>query len=265
MPTLTRTTRFCINESAADTGSGRNSYAASPPMAGLGRFYEIHVACRGEVDPRTGYLINIQEIDAAVRTAAVPLIVEAARDRGGQDASALMPALCRAIGARLGAMLASVRWSLTPYYSLEMSAADPTSFLMRQQFDFAASHRLHTAALSDEENRALYGKCNNPSGHGHNYRIEPVVRVPLHDPPRFTLRDLESMVQALIIERFDHKHLNLDTEEFSARGGLNPSVENIAKVCHGLLTRAIEAHGSGARLHAVTVWETDRTSSTYPA
>src|SRR5207237_934360 len=135
--------------------------------------------------------------------------------------------------------VARVRWKLTPYYSIEMSAASatdksptPPTVLIRQQFEFAASHRLHSPALSDEQNRAAFGKCNLPTGHGHNYRVEPCVESPVGvGGSAMTLADLERVTARTIIDRFDHKHLNQDTKEFDVtRGGVNPSVENIAKV-----------------------------------
>jgi 6-pyruvoyltetrahydropterin/6-carboxytetrahydropterin synthase len=73
-------------------------------------------------------------------------------------------------------------------------------------------------------------------------------------------------VDETIIQRFDHKYLNVDTQEFRAEaGGLNPSVENIAKVCFDLLAPAIRRAAPGVELRSITVWETDRTSCTYPA
>jgi 6-pyruvoyltetrahydropterin/6-carboxytetrahydropterin synthase len=175
----------------------------------------------------------------------------------------------------LGPRLEAVRWRLSPYYSLEMTASSEakppvfpaTTAILRQRFDFAAAHRLHLPTLSTEQNQALFGKCNNPTGHGHNYQFEPSVVVPATaGTPGFTLQDLERLSQSTIIERFDHKHLNQDTAEFDlARGGVNPTVENIARVFYELLSKAIAAMGKGATLRTITVWETDRTSATYPA
>ena len=133
--------------------------------------------------------------------------------------------------------------------------------IVRQMLEFSAAHRLHVPSLDDDENARIFGKCNNPAGHGHNYRIEPSVEV---DPERpISVDAIERITDAVVIERFDHKHLNEQTEEFASQGGLNPSVENIARVCFGLLDRPIA--DAGGMLRAVTVWETDRTSCTYPA
>ena len=79
-------------------------------------------------------------------------------------------------------------------------------------YTFSASHRLHTDTLSAEANRATYGKCNNPHGHGHNYRVEVTVAGPI-DPETgmvINMADLDSVVHKQILDRFDHTNLNLD-------------------------------------------------------
>ncbi len=274
MLTLQRTVRFSVNPPESGAGAAgaeatAPGYSGRPSMCGLGRYYEVEVRCRGEVDPTTGYLLNIQDIDRAVRASVVPIVEKACRERPETDPASLMAEATGALNSALGGSLRALRWRLTPYYSVEMSPSEPSRVVLREQFDFAASHRLHVASLSDEENRRLFGKCNNALGHGHNYRVEPAVavRVGPGRKPALSLQDLERLVSEKVVERFDHRNLNEDTVEFSTRaGGVNPSVENIAKVCYDLLAPAVrEASGGEADLLAVTVWETDRTSSTYPA
>jgi 6-pyruvoyltetrahydropterin/6-carboxytetrahydropterin synthase len=81
----------------------------------------------------------------------------------------------------------------------------------------------------------------------------------------FTLDTLERLAEDRIIRRFDHKNFNIDTPEFGGASGVNPSVENIARVFFELLEPGVrEAGGGGANLRSLTVWETDRTSATYP-
>ena len=139
--------------------------------------------------------------------------------------------------------------------------------LIRQRYEFSAAHRLHVPGLSDQENREVFGKCNNPNGHGHNYVLETRVRMTLSPAGRqpITLLDIERLTEESVIEPLDHKHLNLDTEEFADGTGVIPTVENIARICHDLLTRPVAALGEGISLRSVRVWETDRTSSEYPA
>lgn len=144
--------------------------------------------------------------------------------------------------------------------------SDPGVVLLRQKFDFAAAHRLHVPGWTDEENRRAFGKCNNARGHGHNYQVEPCVAIRLDAPvPTFTLQHLEAITDAAVIQRFDHKHLNEDTSEFATIGGLNPSVENIAKIVFGILAPEIAKASPDAQLRSITVWETDRTCATFPA
>jgi len=224
------------------------------------------VLVQGNPDPRTGYLVDIKRIDMAVRRS-----IGSAIERSGRLDPAVAPMgplaeLIRILTSDLGSALVWVRWRLGPYHAIQMGRDDPSTVLLRQRFEFAAAHRLHVPDLSDEENRRIFGKCNNPNGHGHNYVIEPCVAVSV-DPGGGTtlpLDTIERITNEHVIERFDHKHLNLDTEQFGP-GGVNPSVENIARVCYDLLEGPIRTLGAGVRLRSVTVWETDRTSCTYPA
>lgn len=283
---LTRIVRFIINSpdispaqppdaSTAKPVSG-GGYSGIPAMRGLGRFYELEVRCVGDVHPIYSYLVDIKDIDHAVRESAVPIITRAvfSGESGTQPADPgrvlieILPILNLALSGRV----ASVRLHLSPYYSLELSMPHPQDAardadkvtLLRRKYDFAAAHRLHVPSLSSEENARLFGKCNNPRGHGHNYQVEPCVAVESSTQglARFSARTLDSLVARDILDRFDHKHLNEDTTEFATGTGLNPSVENIARVFFEILAPSIRA--AGAELRHITVWETDRTSSTYP-
>lgn len=267
MVELTRTVRFCVNEPGDEPAEGHNTFAGHPSMRGLGRFYELEVRCRGEVDGQTGYFVNIKTIDQAVRSTGVPIIAKACHERPWSDPATVLPLAAAAIDGALGGCVHEVRWRLSPYYSVAMSPKSAATALLRQQFDLAASHRLHIPALSEDENRQMFGKCNNPSGHGHNYRVEPCVRVRLGDSgARFTLADLERVTDRVIVNPFDHKHFNSDTTEFAIGqpGAVNPSVENIARVFFDRLAPAIRSMNADAELVCLTVWETDKTSCTYP-
>ena len=272
MATLSRTVRFCINPGDQDTAAtehaSHNGYGGHPSSRGWARYYEIQALCRGTPEAHTGYLINIKDIDRAVRAAAVPLVARACRETPQADPAALRPALCDAVngalGGRLPGSLSGLTLRLTPYYRLSMDPADTTTVTIRQRFDFAASHRLHVPELSEDENRRIFGRCNNRNGHGHNYQVEPAVDVTLTDrgEPAISLQEIERITDETLIDPFDHTHLNEDTEQFSWEDGVNPSVENIARVFYEELRAAIER--PGVKLREVTVWETERTSCTYP-
>lgn len=236
-------------------------------MRGLGRHYELDVTCEGSPDPQTGYLVNIKEIDTAVRSRVTPSLAEACARTPHAEPATMLEAMLSTLRDALPTRVKAVRWRLSPYYSVEMSDDVRDRYVIRQQFDFAAAHRLHVDALSDEENRRIFGRCNNPTSHGHNYRVEPAVEASLRNgSPAMTLETLEQLTMRTLIDRFDHKNLSTDLPEFSPPGGVNPSVENIARVMYELLAPQIASHTNGAaRLKALTVWETDRTSCTFEA
>src|SRR5208282_5760970 len=93
-------------------------------------------------------------------------------------------------------------------------------------YEFCASHRLHSGAMSAEDNQTIYGKCNNPWGHGHNYRLEVTVAGPVSTATGMVVNiaDLDRIVKAEILDPFDHKNLNLDVECFRERV---PTSENL--------------------------------------
>ena len=104
---------------------------------------------------------------------------------------------------------------------------------------FNAAHRLHNPTWSDARNQDVFGKCNNPHYHGHNYDLIVKVRGEV-DPETGYVVDmkwLSDIVEEEIEQRFDHKNLNLDTQEFQH---LNPTAENIVVVCWQLLRRRID-------------------------
>lgn len=120
-----------------------------------------------------------------------------------------------------------------------------------RRYLLSASHRLHAPALSDEENRTAYGKCNNPHGHGHNYTIEVLVGGPV-DPQTgmvMNLVQLDEAVKANVLDRFDHTNLNLDPI-FANRV---PTTENLCKVVFQLLEEPL----APAELAHVRVEETE--------
>jgi 6-pyruvoyltetrahydropterin/6-carboxytetrahydropterin synthase len=248
---LSREVRFSIDGVNDVPGDGKptNSYAGYPTLSGLTPWFALRVTLAGEIDRRTSYLRNIQDIDAVVRQIAIPIVRRAVIER--QPAS-LMPSLFDAMrSAWPGATLERLELMLSPLTAISIFAQEHPMIRLSQKFEFSASHRLHEAGLSDEENRAFFGKCNNPSGHGHNYELQVVVRRAEGDLSR--LIDLERAVKP-VVDRLDHRHLNEEIAEFRT---LNPTVENIAKVIFGALKSQV------ADLAAVTVWETPKTWCEY--
>src|SRR5262245_56702993 len=104
-------------------------------------------------------------------------------------------------------------------------------YRVTRQYRFAASHRLHSPDLSEEENRRVYGKCNNPFGHGHNYLIDVSARGPLDQETGWAVdvRRLDELVARQVLEPFDHRNLNEDTQAF---GAAPPTTENLGvEIC----------------------------------
>lgn len=125
---------------------------------------------------------------------------------------------------------------------------------------FNAAHRLHNPAWSDEKNRLVFGKCNNPNFHGHNYDL--IVKVVGEPDPQtgylIDLKLLSNLIKENVLEKFDHKNLNLDTAEFKE---LNPSAENIAIVIYNILREKIDKKFD----LQIRLYETERNFVEYPA
>lgn len=263
---LHRTVRFCLNAPSpgepTDSPRRCNNFAAWPPMRGLGRFYELTVACAGSADPQTGYFLNIKQIDQAFADHVLCYLQTQIAD-GRRAAGAPLGELMRQIISRLqpalGGAVESVQWRLTPYYNLTLRSCDMHRLTIREQFEFSAAHRLHVESLGDPRNREVFGKCNNPAGHGHNYRLEVAVSAPINSDGRvLDVEKLDELVDAVVIQKLDHKNLNVDVAEFAAR---NPSVENIAVVIYDWLAQAVDR--LGVTIEEISVWETGKTVCTY--
>ena len=125
---------------------------------------------------------------------------------------------------------------------------------------FNAAHRLYRPDWSDEKNNAIFGKCNNPNYHGHNYTLEVWIEGEV-DPETGYLIDLKivkDLIGTEVQDRFDHRNLNLDCPEFAH---LNPTAENIAVVIYNILLAEID----DALELKVKLYETERNFVEYPA
>lgn len=123
---------------------------------------------------------------------------------------------------------------------------------------FNAAHRLFNPLWDDETNDRVFGKCNNPNFHGHNYRLEVELDGPIDPETGYVLdmKKLSDIMKLEILERFDHRNLNLDCPEFK---DLIPSAENIALVCWNILREKLPSH---LKLK-VRLWETPRNGVEY--
>lgn len=132
--------------------------------------------------------------------------------------------------------------------------------LVTRRFTFAAAHRLHNPVWSDERNRAVFGYCNNPNGHGHNYTLEVSVTGPIDPDSGYVvdLKALKDLVNAHLIDHVDHKHLNHDTPFLA---GINPTVENLVVAFWLALEPPLVARG--LELRRLKLWETENNVAEY--
>ena len=132
-------------------------------------------------------------------------------------------------------------------------------FFVTRRLHFSAGHRLHRAELSDEENRRIYGKCNNPNGHGHNYWLEVTV-AGSKDPVTgmvVDLKELDAVVRERVLDDVDHASLNDDVEWMR---GVVPTTENLAEAIWMRLRGHVPAPGS---LFEVRLFETEKNFVAY--
>jgi len=128
---------------------------------------------------------------------------------------------------------------------------------LTRRYLFSASHRLHCQQLSEDENRATYGKCNNPYGHGHNYALEVTVSGQVNPQTGMIcdLVDLDNAVRREVLGRFDHQNLNVRQEFKTAV----PTTENLSEVIFNILKQSFTA----AHLERVRLEETMMNSFEY--
>ena len=133
-----------------------------------------------------------------------------------------------------------------------------TAIIRKEHFN--AAHRLHNPAWTDELNAEVFGKCNNPNYHGHNYVLEVKLIGEVDAETGFVMdvNVLKSLIKSNVLDPYDHKNLNLDVAEFKT---LNPTVENIARVIYENLAPHIPANLE----MSIRLYETERNSAEYPA
>jgi 6-pyruvoyltetrahydropterin/6-carboxytetrahydropterin synthase len=244
-----------------------NSWAGWPATNLIVPQLVLRCAVEGEPDPETGYLCNIKEIDDLLRSIVITKLLPA--KIGTHTAEVLLTTVFHEFRSawKLPPRLASLTLALSPYLIFSIKTVgsqnmnlEKNQMQLTQQFEFSAAHRLHCDELSDAENINLFGKCNNPEGHGHNYVVEVTVARDLDDVADagvvVGLEEFETTVKRLVVDPLDHKHLNRDVEYFA---NVNPSVENIAILLFNWLDEQFET----AKLQTVRVYETPKTWAEY--
>ena len=256
----------------------RELFGAYAAGDGHGHNYQVEIAVTGPVDEKTGMVVNITDIDRALKGAVIGTLggkflnreVEYFRSRAPSTENIVgyvVDALCGVIpspGVLTGVAvweseMLSASWRPDDRADAGQDRAGRQMMVnLTRVYEFSASHRLHSARLSDEENRAVFGKCNNPNGHGHNYEIEVTIA---GTPPErtgmvFSLDELDKIVDEEVVAPMDHRHLNYEVPEFE-NGRSNPTSEMLAVVIWRRLAKRLPTSGD-PRLARVLVRETAR-------
>lgn len=277
MHKLCRRVRFSINPFLSEDSWGANSFSSKPAGEGLAIFLELGIGVVGQVEPSTGFVINVLDIDKAVREYAVPIFAGRIRDNfrkgrhiGLLEIAELLRSTREHLTGRLGkAVLSELSLKLNPFRKVAIGCGhmaknrqkpsekpeDKEMIYFSEKFEFAAMHKLWNEDFSRQRNFEVFGKCANPAGHGHNYVVEVTVQ-PGTGGKEFGIGDFEKIVDDELIKLVDHKNLNVDVDGFDKT---NPTIENIASFAWG---RLVDKFGD-AKLHCITIWETDKTCCSY--
>jgi len=137
---------------------------------------------------------------------------------------------------------------------------------LTRRYRFSAAHRLHSRLLSEEQNREVYGKCNNPYGHGHDYVMDVTIRGEVDEARGrlISVDALDQFVETVVLKNFDRRNLNVEVSEFAT---LVPTTEALAKVIARRLSAAwpVRFRGSGAFFEKLRIQETDNNIFEVPA
>jgi 6-pyruvoyltetrahydropterin/6-carboxytetrahydropterin synthase len=263
MHILSRLVRFSINPFLPEDSSGFNSFASKPAGEGLAIFFELCVKLVGEVEPATGFVINVNDVDKKVQKYVVPIFAQQIRKDFQQgkhigffEITKLLKSAREQLADKFGtARLRELSLALNPFRKVAIDCEDCKMSYFSEKFEFAATHKLWNDDFSDERNRKVFGKCANPAGHGHNYVVEVTIKRPAGEN-NLCISDFERVVNDELIKPVDHKNLNVDVPYFAKA---IPTVENIAAFAWEKLVGKF----GEAVLHCVTIWETDKTYCSY--
>lgn len=262
MHRLVRTIRFSVNPFLDEQVVGYNSYAGKPCGDGLSQFFELTIGLVGMAELRTGFVINVTDIDKAVRENAVPIFSQYISQQYKQQKHVTLNNLVDLLintkdvlkDKFTPAMLIELGLAVNPYRKIAFDCEDMKMFYYSEKFDFAAMHKLWNDELSEENNFELFGKCANPNGHGHNYIVEITIKAKTDH--EMQIGAFEKIVDNELICLVDHKNLNIDVEQLK---DINPTIENISAFAWERLNDKFPA----AKLHSISIWESDRTFCTY--
>ena len=263
MLTLGREIRFSIDPFSQTQQTGSNSYASKPLGGeGLCLYLSLGVELSSRLNPDTGFVVNVTEIDKAVLNLVVPFISKKISDYYSR---AQLPTL-DTLGGILKQCwktlqqefsdkhLTCLVLNLNPYRSIRIQSEESMDLYYSEKFEFSAMHQLWNDKFDDAQNYEMFGKCANPAGHGHNYIVEISVRgEPDPETGRVISETLiDAAVDAEIMEKLDHRNLN---DALTRDFGPAPTTEVLVLE----LWRALEPHvPAPAVLHRIRVSETSK-------
>jgi 6-pyruvoyltetrahydropterin/6-carboxytetrahydropterin synthase len=240
---------------------------------GHGHNYELLVSLAGALQADTGMVVNLTDVKQWLHQHVVQVLdhknlntqIDYFTDRiptlenlGGFIWRQLQPV----VQAHPGLTLTGLRLVENETLSLTCELPEvhtlPTLYLTRR-YDFAAAHRLYNPGFTDAQNQQVFGLCNNPNGHGHNYDVE-ITLTGEPDPQTGMLVDivwLDDLIKREVIDHVDHKHLNMDVPFFT---GINPTAENIAVVFWQIIQPLLSG---STQLHRVRIIESRNNYADY--
>lgn len=225
-----------------------------------GHNYVLSATYRGRVDREHGMVVNIKDIDDFLQEAVVVRFGGKSFNDEVPEYATRVPTLenlIRDLSVTLarfsdGVELIALRLEEMPDFWAEWEYDMTNTVRLTRSYEFAASHRLHCPDMSHEQNLELFGKCNNPAGHGHNYILQVTVEAE-PDPKTGMALDLgefDKVVESEVVDRYDHKNFNEDIPEFA---GMNPTSEVVVQEIYNRLSGKVPG-----RLHKVRLEETAR-------
>lgn len=224
-----------------------------------GHNYTLHVTVDGQIDPLNGMIVNIKDIDGVLKTHLLPQFTNRSLndeiphfERHAptvENVLAYVWAEIQRIGLPHEVTLTHIKLEEIPTLYGEFDGMKTT---ITRIYEFAASHRLHAPNLPPEENLRLFGKCNNPAGHGHNYVLEVTIsgEVDTKTGMICSIDDLDRIISERVVDRYDHRNLNEDIAEFAGRATTS---ENVSIEIFSRLDGALPA-----QLERVRLYETAR-------
>lgn len=224
---------------------------------GHGHDYSLEVMVKGQLNKQSGIVVNITDIDKVMKEFIGEKLDGKLLNKENEYFRTNLPTtenlvtyIWNGIENKIeNCQLHKIKLKENPYL-YTVKEADSMVQLTRK-YHFSSAHRLHSYSLSDKENLDIFGKCNNIYGHGHNYYLEVTVKGK-PDPVTGMVTDitgLDDLVEKEILNKFDHKHLNLDTDLFNE---INPTSENVTVVTWNLL------HSKVPNLYKIGLYETEK-------